>query len=148
MEGLLRKFIFSGVIVIGIMLIVAGTAEIFLSASSNNWQETALHVDNVTITHVAETDNYDLFIFYTYTAEGKEYSNMDGKALYYNTYHTSTEALDAAEALNGTDIRIYYNPDNPEQFSFSKGVDLITFIPIVLGVAVTIPAISILWKSP
>ena len=102
---------------VGIVLIIFGV--ILMMFKSDNYLETVGKV--TTVVEETNADNqkeYD--VSFTYTVDGKEY--------------TGTFDNLGKKSKEGDDIKVYYNPDNPEQITNSKLGGIVG--PIVIGVGV------------
>ncbi len=106
---------------VGLILIIFGI--ILLCFKSNNYVETVGKVTDVRqyIDNTGENEQTLYDVSFEYTVDGKQYSgNFDG--------------LGSAGKV-GDEIKVFYDPDNPERTTNTKAGNIIAPIAIVLGAA-------------
>ena len=115
---------------LGILLIIVGV--LLTAFKSDNYQETVGTVTTVTEDVNAENEKiYD--ISFTYKVDGKEY--------------TGTFANMPESQKKGDEVKVFYNPENPEQVSDSKTPGFIGLIVIAVGVLALVGGVLLTVKA-
>lgn len=107
---------------LGIILLVMGI--LMLSMTPKEYGEAVGTVTNVNEYTGTDSDGHNETLYeaeFTYTVDGKEYQNS------FSDYPEPPEV--------GTEIPVYYNPDNPESVSNSKHTGVISIAMIAAGAA-------------
>ena len=116
-SGAMRFFI-----PLGIILLVMGI--LMLSMTPKEYGEAVGTVTNVSEYTGTDSDGHNETLYeaeFTYTVDGKEYQNS------FSDYPEPPEI--------GSEIPVYYNPDNPESISNTKHTGVISIVMIAAGAA-------------
>lgn len=107
---------------LGIILIVMGI--LMLSMTPKEYGEAVGTVTKVTEYTGTDSDGHDETLYeaeFTYTVDGKDYQNS------FSDYPEPPEI--------GSEIPVYYNPDNPESISNTKHTGVISIVMLAAGAA-------------
>jgi hypothetical protein len=137
----------------GVAAIRAGFGEWQLNRESASWPEVAGTVAKAWVKHRAvktgndpsqqdRSDMYEVFVDYTFTAEGKTLSKTSTSPQQTPDGENTQEAADdvAASFQPGEKIAVYYQPGNPDE-SRLKRVEVSSTAWLVLGVGGGSPAV-------
>ena len=134
--------------IIAIALTSFGIYFIASAESSSNWVKSSAKVVsyNIVSTYnqrggVSKSRLFAVQIRYQYTLDEKTYSNnliSFGKGVTlknnFKTRDIALQWLKNSEFARNKVIDVYYNPDNPNKSVVYKGVNFITFVPLIIGI--------------
>ena len=133
--------IFFGIfLVVGIGVSILGVQTTQKSIASDNWPQTQGTIITSDIeTHKTHTKHgysytYGPEIVYTYSVNGQSYT---ANKVSYST-GSSSDVSYAQKIVNtypvGTQIPVFYNPENPTEAVLEPGSNTMTYFPIIFGI--------------
>ncbi len=145
---------------IALALISFGIYFIFSAESSSNWEKTSAKVISYKIVSsrrqgsgVIKKRQYAIQIKYQYDVKQISYTNnmiSFGKGVTlkssYKDRDKAIKWLNNSEFARNKIIDIYYNPKNPNKSVVYKGINFITFIPLILGLFFMLLIVFVLKK--
>ncbi len=148
-------------LIIGIILIVFGARFILLAEATKDWQKIDATVTKVnlikttssTSTTTSKQKKFDISVLYRYQVNGKQYqsdkySYGDGKTVKSRLKNklVAQQWLQKSPYQTDNEISIYYNPKKPQQAVIKTGSNIWTFIPLIIGLLITLLFAFILWR--
>ncbi len=147
--------------VLAIVLVLLGIVTIFFTydgiakdIQSSNWPTTEGEILSSTITeertHGRDTMNkytYGVDITYKYTVDNQSYTSdkisfgMDGVSTSDQNY--AQDLVD--KYTEGKKVTVYYNPDKPSEALLEPGLNLLSTLPFIFGIAVLIGGFLIIY---
>jgi hypothetical protein len=148
-------------LVFGVVLMVFGSKFVLQAQATKSWQQTQGFISQVnliastssTSTTSSKQKTIDISVVYRYQINGKDYqsdkySYGDGKTAKSRLKNkiTAQHWLENSPYQTGNEINIYYNPKNPQQAVIKTGASIWTFIPLLIGILLTVVFLIILWR--
>ena len=128
----------------GIIFAGVGVDQVNLGKQSEEWSSTTAVITNTYIEEDYDNDDHD----YTYYPQVKYEFSVNGKTYtgdsfspggMVNGYSSRSQAENfLADYRVGSNVTVYYDPDNPEQNALSVGVGGDAYIFLVVGIFITL----------
>ncbi len=157
----LKKTILGIPLVFGLVLIVFGIKFVLQAQSTKYWQQTQAIITQVnlvettssTSTTTSKQKSIAVSVVYRYQVNGKKYQSDkyrygEGKTI-KSRLKNRTQAqqfLAHSPYQKGREIKVYYNPNNPQQAVIKTGPSFWTYTPLIFGLFISSVFAVILWR--
>jgi len=153
-----KKQIFILPLFFGIVLIVFGSRFIYLAQATQNWPQTKAVISRIklidSISSTSKQKTTDISVFYHYQVKGQNYQSNTynyGNGTTVNSRLKNRTAahqwLQQSPYQKGHEIQVFYNPNNPEQAVIKTGANLWTFVPLFIGLGISVLFSFFLWRT-
>ncbi len=154
MKSLLIGIVFLS---IGAFFVIWGKGQVDQSAASKAWPVVQGKITQSQVTSYRSTSHskgrtrsttmYSPKVVYTYSVGGQSYSCDRIFSSDYSSSSAKRARKLVAKYRTGTTVDVHYDPDNPQEAVLEPGGNLMTYLPLGMGLLVSLVGLGLSLKS-